>query len=149
MEEEEEQSGGVDESTEEEDPALNFLVPMICMLCLEEKKDVEWDIALAICTGKTEEEHHARVVKVLGYEWTGEQDDRYREATEDIFDPRGEDKTANTNMRCGILRLTLRDMIRHWKLAHGVKEASLQCMVPKRNTEKCCKKREGFINLGK
>lgn len=111
---EEVQSMAGDEEAEEEgeDPSLNYLVPMICVLCLEKKKGVEWDIALAKYTGESEEEHLERVGKVVGFEWTGERDDQYHQAIHDICETRGDETTADTNTRCGILRLTLRDMAR-------------------------------------
>ena len=76
---------------------------MICVLCLEEKKGVEWDIALAKYTGESEEEYLERVGKVVGFEWTGERDDQYHQAIYNICETRGDETTADTNTRYGIL----------------------------------------------
>lgn len=90
---------------------LPSLAPISCPICAEDLEGVDWDVVTEPMIGESAARHLERCSAILGYAWNGIRDATYRDAVQHIYDRRGDETTAQWNIRIAICRLYMTDLV--------------------------------------
>lgn len=111
--EQEDDASGEDEDETTDEGRINplpMLAPTVCPVCPEDLHGVNWDVVTERQTGEPAQKHIYRVSVLLGYDWNGERDERFRNAIAHIHERRENEDTATWNTRIAVCRLYLGDL---------------------------------------